>query len=314
MDKNHKLEKNFVSVVVYVQNHERHIKEFIDKITNEIKNNFERSEIIFVNDFSQDKTIEIIKENFKKQSNMACTIINLSYEHKVERAMVAGQDVAIGDFVFEFDTPVIDYNVKEVMNLYYKSLTGYDIVSASPNTNKSTSKLFYKIFAKYSRNNITLNSERFRVISRRGINRIKNISQTIPYRKAIYFNCGLKATNIYFEPINQNEKEIIDLNSTERIDFAIDNLLFFTDIGWKISSVMSLLMVAFSILIGIYTFITWLSNENVISGWTTIMMFLSIVFSGVFILLTIMIKYLSLILFVNTNKQDYVFESVEKVK
>lgn len=314
MSINTKLEKNFISVVVYVKNHEKYIGEFIDKITAIFDNNFERSEIIFVNDHSQDSSVQIIKERFKQRGSMACTIINLSNEHKIERAMIAGQDVAIGDFVYEFDTPIIDYNTDEIMNLYYTCLKGFDIVSASPNTEKYTSKLFYKVFKKYSTNNVALNSERFRIISRRGINRIKNISQTIPYRKAVYFNCGLKAKNVAFAPINDFSKDIRTLSTGERIDFATDNLLFFTNIGWKISAFMSVLMISFSVCIGLYSLVTWIFNKNVVTGWTTIMMFLAIAFSGLFILITIVIKYLSLNLFVATNKQDYIFESVEKIK
>lgn len=312
---NDKLEKNFISAVVYVHNHEQYMKQFVQTVLKVLKSNFEHSEMIFVNDSSTDHSTDVIKEAFKDEKDIACTIINLSYEHQVERAMVAGQDVAIGDFVYEFDTPIIDYSEEEIMNVYYTCLKGYDIVSASSETeNKKTSKIFYSLFKAYSKNNITLHTERFRIISRRGINRIKNISQTIPYRKAIYFNCGLKAKNILFKPVNDMKQAHNDLKLSQRIDFATDNLLFFTNIGWKISSLMSVLMILFSVGIGIYTLIVWLVNKDVALGWPTIMMFLAIAFSGVFVLFTIAIKYLSLILFVNTNKQDYVFESVEKVK
>lgn len=309
-----KLEKNFISVVVYIKNQEQYIEEFIKRITKVIDNKFEKSEMIFVNDFSNDKTVDIIKSSYRKYTDRACTVINLSYDHGVERAMIAGQDVAIGDFVYEFDTSIIDYSIDKVIEVYEKCLTGYDIVSASPDTNKFTSKIFYKVFKLYSKNNISLQSERFRILSRRGINRIKNISQTIPYRKAVYFNCGLKATTITFKTNKDKHKHIENDTNLHNIDFAADNLLFFTNIGWKISAFMSAVMVLFSLIIGIYTFLTWLINDNVISGWTTIMMFLSLVFSVLFILLTIIIKYLSLILFVNTSKQDYVFESVDKIK
>lgn len=311
---NIKLEKNFISVVVYIHNHEKYIKEFIERVTRVLENNFEHSEMIFVNDCSSDNSVAEIKKAFISD-RIACTIINLSNEHQVERAMVAGQDVAIGDFVYEFDTPLMDYSDEEIMNLYTTCLKGFDVVSAAAeNKGKYTSKLFYKIFEAYSKNNITLHSERFRILSRRGINRIKNISQTIPYRKAIYFNCGLKAKCISYKPINDISRELNTTKTGERMDFAIDNLLFFTNIGWKISSFMSLVMILFSVAIGIYTLANWIGNQNVALGWTTIMMFLAICFSGLFVLLTIGIKYLSLILFVNTNKQDYVFESVEKVK
>lgn len=314
MNKNIKLEKNFISVVVYVHNHEKYIENFIEHITPILENNFEHSEIIFVNDCSTDKSTDKIRATFKSDS-IACTIINLSNEHQVERAMVAGQDIAIGDFVYEFDTPLIDYKDEEVIRIYKTCLTGFDIVSAAAeNKSRFTSRLFYKIFQKYSKNNISLQSERFRILSRRGINRIKNISQTIPYRKAIYFNCGLKAKCETYKPICDIDNELLGTQSKGKMNFAVDNLLFFTDIGWRLSFFMSVLMIIFSILIGIYTFVSWFVLTDIASGWTTMMLFLAICFSGLFVLLTIGIKYLSLILFVNTNRQDYIFESVDKIK
>lgn len=315
MQVDNKPEKNFISAVVYVHNHEQYLESFIKKIKILLNNKFEKYELIFVNDSSTDKSSEIIKLGMSSEEHFSCTVVNLSYKHGIERAMIAGQDIAIGDFVYEFDTPIIDYEMDEIIKVYNTCLQGFDIVSASSATkNKMTSQFFYKLFRRYSNNNIALNTERFRIISRRGINRIKNLSEIIPYRKAIYFNSGLKTNNITYKPIIDIEKCINTVRFGERADFAINILLFFTNIGWKISSFMSIGMVIFSMFMGGYTITMWISNDSVVEGWTTIMLFLSIVFSAVFILLSIIIKYISLILFINTNKQDYVFESIEKVK
>ena len=45
--------------------------------------------------------------------------------------MNAGRDIAIGDFVYEFDDIFVDYDEKVIMDVYYKLLTGNDIVAAS---------------------------------------------------------------------------------------------------------------------------------------------------------------------------------------
>ena len=45
--------------------------------------------------------------------------------------MNAGVDLAIGDFVFEFDTVCMDYKTELLMQVYRRSLEGFDIVSAS---------------------------------------------------------------------------------------------------------------------------------------------------------------------------------------
>ncbi len=116
-----------------------------------------------------------------------------------EAAMNAGIDLSIGDFVYEFDNTLIDYDLKIITDIYEKSLEGYDIVNASPQNNThKTSKLFYIIFNKFSNNQYKINTETFRIVSRRAINRINSINKNIPYRKAIYSNCGLKLYNVLY--------------------------------------------------------------------------------------------------------------------
>ena len=47
-------EKNFVSAVVYVHNAEQRIESFLKNLINVMESNFEHSEIICVNDCSED--------------------------------------------------------------------------------------------------------------------------------------------------------------------------------------------------------------------------------------------------------------------
>ena len=142
-------EKNFISAVVYVHNAEDHIGGFLNNIVNLLRDNFEHSEIICVNDFSTDNSVNEIKEVAKNASPVVVSVLNMSYFHGVEVAMNAGVDLSIGDFVIELDSTVQDYDTEEIMNVYRKVLEGYDIVSAVPN---KPQKLFSKIF--YLRYNV----------------------------------------------------------------------------------------------------------------------------------------------------------------
>ena len=57
---------------------------------------------------------------------------SVSYFHGTEAAMNAGMDLAIGDFVLEFDACVPDFAAAEIMRVYQRSLDGFDIVSPAP--------------------------------------------------------------------------------------------------------------------------------------------------------------------------------------
>ena len=51
-------EKNFVSAIVYVHNAESRIESFLSTVLEVLETNFEHSEIICVNDKSDDKSVE----------------------------------------------------------------------------------------------------------------------------------------------------------------------------------------------------------------------------------------------------------------
>lgn len=309
------LEKNFVSAVVYVRNHENELDLFLRGLAETLRENFEKFEIIFVNDCSTDKSTEIIKSVLKELEGMTISIINLSFFQGLEAAMIAGVDLAIGDFVFEFDSPVVDYDFSEVMRIYRHSLKGFDIVSASPDIlEKITSRLFYSLFRKYSKNNVHLNTERFRVLSRRSINRINILSASIPYRKAIYYNCGLKTANLKYTPVQTLTVVYNRQQRDERVELAVNSLLLFTNLGMKVALYMAVLMLLISLFMLVYTVYVYTVFDRVAEGWTTIMLFVSASFTGVFSLLAILNKYVSLILYLQRTKQNYVFEFIEKLK
>ncbi len=305
-------EKNFISSVIYVHNAADSIAEFLRMVINVMQENFEHSEIICVNDCSEDNSVEIIRETAKIAETVSVSIVNLSCFHGLEPAMNAGVDLSIGDFVFEFDRPVCDFDGKLLMDVYSRSLQGFDIVSASPEKKERfTSKLFYKVFERYSNMSYKMTTERFRILSRRVINRIGSANRSIPYRKAIYAASGLKSDNITYrsagvsDPIDKKEQRY-------RMDLAVDSLILFTELGYRFSIFMTVMMMILSVFMILYTLIVYFFIHP-IEGWTTTVLFLSAAFFGLFGILTIIVKYLQIILNMIFKRRQYTFESIEKI-
>lgn len=195
-------EKNFVSAVIYVHNDEREVEGFLSMVREVLANNFLHSEIICVNDGSTDKSVEEIRRCSEQATTASISVLNMSYYHGLELSMNAGLDLAIGDFVFEFDSMEADFPADEIMNVYFHSLKGYDIVSASPSGRSDwSSRLFYYIFKKFSYVTYNMNTERFRIISRRAINRITDMNNAIPYRKAVYASSGFDQATLFYQPV-----------------------------------------------------------------------------------------------------------------
>lgn len=306
-------EKNFISVVVYTRNDEEYIEKFLKELNNILYEKFLKYEIIFVNDSSTDNTVKKIKEISKTIKSASISVINMSYYQGKELSMNAGVDLSIGDFVYQFETVDIDYDLSLVFDVYKKSLEGYDIVFASNKSKRRiTSKIFYKLFNKYANTQNKIDTVTFEIISRRAINRINSMNKTIPYRKAIESNCGLKINSIKYEAISSKKSKLDKPVRKEREANAINSLILFTDVSYKFSIILTFIMFLVAIMMCIYTIIIFVMKKP-IEGWTTTMLFLSFGFSGMFLLYAIVIKYLSLIINLIFKKSNYLIDSIDKL-
>ncbi len=313
------MEKNFASAVIYVHNAQARIGGFLEAIAGILKQNFEHAELICVNDCSRDGSLDAIRKVRERVPGISITVVNMSYFHGLELAMNAGMDLAIGDFVFEFDQTVMDFEPELVMDVYRRCLEGFDIVSASPDKReKLSSRLFYRVFRHYADIPYEMTTESFRILSRRVINRISSMNKTAPYRKAVYASCGLRTDTIRYRvqettlsdgavnaPADRQERRY-------RFELAADALLLFTQVGYRFSMSMTVVMMLISVFMIVYSLVMYVVIHPV-EGWTTTILFLSVAFFGLFGILTIIIKYLQLLMDLVFKRKHYSFESVEKL-
>jgi len=307
-------EKNFVSAVVYCCNDADRIGAFMQSLDETLTANFLKYEIVVVNDASDDASTKIVKDYAHRvnegEKEHTITILNMSYRQGLEVSMNAGLNLTIGDFVFEFDSVNDDFNWTMLMNVYRYSLTGYDIVSArSDRKSRLSSSLYYHMFNKYAHLQHAIGPESFRLLSRRAINRIHSITQSIPYRKAAYANCGLAVDTLTYHPLQQIRRK----QYNDRRIVAVESLLLFTDVPFRATMILAVLMFLVSMAVGIYALVYKLLSSPV-EGWTTTIFFMSFGFSGLFIILSMVIRYMQTLVRLNFRKKDFLFESIEKLQ
>lgn len=308
-------EKNFVSCVLYLHNDGKMIQEFLGKVCSVIQKNFEKYEIVCVNDGCTDDTVGQIQNYLEKDENThVVSLINLSYYQGVEAAMNAGRDIAVGDFLFEFDRCIMDFAPDLIMDVYRRALEGYDVVAASPMHYVSlSSKLFYLVYNWGSHQKGRLRQERFRVISRRAVNRVNQLNAYIPYRKAMYVNCGLKMDTILYD----NKEHFHKMRNREergnRSVLALDTIIIFTDVLEKLSMMLSVLFFLVLLFMFGYLIQSMFSASKPVEGWLSTMGLMSLGFFMLFVMLTLIFKYLSVILNMSFKRQRYVVEGVEKL-
>ena len=97
-----------------------------------------------------------------------------------------------------------------------------------------------------------------------------------------------------------------------RIGLATDSLVLYTDFGYKFSVGLTILMILVTTAELIYTIAIWLTGHP-IAGWTTTMFVLTFGLTGLFAILAILLKYLTLLLKLSFTKQSYLVEGIEKL-
>lgn len=303
-------ESNFVSVVAYLRNNEAQIKNFIEKVSTVIKNNFNKYEFIFVDDNCTDKTVELAKSLCK---NIDCTvnIIKMGNFQGIEKSLSAGTDLAIGDYVFEFETISLDYNADLLMQAYSMISDGNDIVSISPNKTTGRTKLFYDLYNLGKFSTTKIYSTRVRLISRRAINRVSSLNTKVTFRKSAFAESGLKSEYIFFVPetkiINHHKEDKGLVNSN-----AYESLLMFTNTIFRVStSIFSIFLIAF-VGLGIATICLAVYGIK-ITDLMIVLLVLTLSFTAVIGLLCFIIKYISLIVYSQYKKKEYVIEGIEKL-
>lgn len=305
------LEANFVSAVAYVRNDAGRVECFLQQLAAMLAGHFKQFEIVLVNDSSRDDTLERIRRVAPQLPGGApVTVVNMSLYQGVELCMNAGLDIAIGDFIFEFDAPDLSFGAQWVFNAYQKALEGYDIVSVGPQKSRNWgSRLFYRLFNAASGAPYPIGTDVFHVLSRRALNRVHAMSPTPAYRKAAYAASGLKMCAIRSQEIRADAGN----NQPLRFSLAADSLVLYTNAGYSLSCVIAGGMLLATMAELIYTLCVYLSGSP-IEGWTTTMLVLSAGFFGVFLILAIAMKYLSLLVDLVFHHQRYLVESVEKLQ
>lgn len=304
-------EKNFISAVIYLFNDEEWVGGFLEKLDVYLRKRFESFEYVIVNDASTDRSVAEIKK-ITPQLVGTVNVVNMAWKHGVELAVLAGMDAAIGDFIFEIESVVNDWEVELFNALYEASQSGYDIVAATPRGGERlTSTIFYWIFKKVSNLKMNLSTETVRLVSRRALNALLMSKEKVRYRKLLYKLTGFRYVNIKYEPTSRHLRQRQPFKNNFFLAFNI--FTNYSDIGLQFALFLAMLFFGISVFGGLYAVFMYLYLDRIMEGWTTTMLFLSAGFSGIFFLLAVESKYISNILTEVKDKPAYRVAEVKRL-
>ncbi|MBI9037312.1 MAG: glycosyltransferase family 2 protein [Bacteroidales bacterium] len=309
------MQKKTITIVVSVYNEEDMLSLFLKELKKDLQKIDCNYEIIFVNDGSIDNSRNIL--NTIEKDEEAVKVINFSRNFGHEAAMIAGIDYSIGDMVICMDSDLQHPPelIKDMVEEYEKGFDIINMVSIKREdagfVKKITSKLFYKFLNKISKIEIEPNASDFFLISKKVVNILKtDYRERNRFIRGIIQMIGFKKTTISFKvPARAKGKSKYSL--FKLMILSASAIASSSQLPLKISLMVGVLFGILSIIVSVYSVIMKFMG-NPFSGYTTIIVLISISFSILFFVLGIIGEYLGY-LFVEIKKRPiYIIDKSEE--
>ena len=302
-----------ISVVIPMYFEEEVVSECYNrtkKILNSL-NNYEH-EIVFVNDGSKDKTLEILANIAK--NDMCVKILSFSRNFGHQAAVTAGLKYTTGDAVVIMDADLQDPPevIIEMIKLWEN---GNEVIYAKRKSREGesrfklfTAKMFYKILNGLSDVNIPKDTGDFRLADRKVIDVINSLPEHNKFLRGLFSWVGFKQTPLEYER-KQRFAGKTKYPLKKMLKLASDGIISFSTKPLKILGAVGLISVIASIIILIYALISYIFNLNQLTaGWTSIMV--TVTFLGGIQLLSIWLisEYIGKIYDESKGRPEYIID------
>ena len=277
-----------ISVIIPAYNEEESLPILYDRMEQLIQTmpNYE-FEILFVNDGSKDRTIELIKE-MRKKDNRIC-YVDFSRNFGKEIAMIAGLDYATGDCAIFMDADLQDPPelIPELVKYWEE---GYDDVYAKRKSRegetwlkKFTSKMYYRVLQHFTKIEIQKDTGDFRLLDRRCINALKKLRESQRCTKSMYSWIGYKKKAVLYDRDSRVAGKT-KWNYIKLVDLAIDGITSFTTSPLRLATFIAIPTFIVLFIYFIYVIAKCFVINDVIQAYQAIIL-LILFFSGIQILL-----------------------------
>lgn len=267
-----------LDIVVPCYNEEEMLPIFYNEVSNNLKNiNWN---VIFVNDGSNDNTLEVIKKLKNSYDNVK--YISFSRNFGKESAIYAGLDYSTGDYIVLMDADLQD--PPSLIPEMLKYISEYDIVGTRRVTRKGEpiirsffARLFYKIANKITKIELVDGARDFRLMKREVVNAILDLKEYNRFSKGIFQWVGFETKWLEYENIERQKGET-SWSFWGLFKYSIEGIVSFTTAPLHIATIIGIFFSIIAFLSIIVIVIKTLLFGDPVEGWPStisIILFLS---------------------------------------
>jgi glycosyltransferase involved in cell wall biosynthesis len=276
--------KPLLSIIVPVFSEEGIVPEFYHRtkaVADGLADRYDH-EIIFVDDGSRDRTLEILKEIGARDSRVKVISFSRNFGHQF--AITAGLDNAWGEAAVVIDGDLQD-PPEVIRDMVAKWEAGFKVVYGVREKRKGenplklvTAKLFYRLIRWIGDTDMPLDAGDFRLLDRKVVATLRSLREENRYIRGLVSWAGFPQAGVkYARDRRYAGKTKFTLKKMVR--FAFDGLLSFSDKPLKITSAVGFLITTVSFLMGLRIVVNKIRfPATLVSGWTSLI--LTVLFMG----------------------------------
>lgn len=287
-----------LSVVVSCYNEELALRQFYAETSKVLKSLSWDYELIFVNDGSQDGSIEILKELAYGDEKVKVVDFSRNFGH--EAAMIAGMDYSSGDGIVCMDAD-LQHPPECLPGIIAKLDEGYDVINMVRTKNESAGwfknfagAAFYRLINILSDVKFEPNASDFFAVSKKAAKVLKtNYREKVRFLRGYVQNIGFRRTTIEYEARNRVAGES-KYSIKKLITFSMNTIMCFSNLPLKLGIYAGGFAGVLGIIMMIYTIWSW-AEVGTPSGYATTIVLICFMFAILFLIVGIIGNYIAIL-------------------
>ena len=236
-------------------------------------------EIIFIDDGSKDKTLEVIKK--LSEQDECIHYVSFSRNFGKEAAMYAGFEHANGEYVVTMDVDLQDppHLIPEMIRCIEEE--GYDSAATRRVTRKGEppirsffARRFYGLINKISDADIVDGARDFRMMKRDMVNAILSMPEYNRFTKGIFGWVGFKTKWIEFENVERAAGET-KWSFWKLFRYALEGIIAFSTVPLTIVSLIGVIVCIIAFLFLLFVVIRAVIFGDPVAGWPSLICVIS---------------------------------------
>lgn len=275
-------------------------------------------EIIFINDGSKDSTLEILKKIASNDDNVKVISFSRNFGHQA--AVTAGIRNVTGDAVIIMDADLQD-PPELFEGMIEKWEEGYEVVYGKRKTREGesifkllTARMFYNTLNKLSEIEVPKDTGDFRLVDRKVIDVIATLPEHNKFLRGLFSWVGFNQYAYEYNRVNRVAGKT-KYPFKKMFKLATDGILSFSAKPLKIVGAIGIFSVIVSIIILIYSIVSYMFKLNSLTpGWTSIMCTMTFIGGIILISLWMIGEYIARIYEESLGRPEYIIDELINFK